>query len=461
MDRPHIMKARSARYVLMLVLAPGMSHAVDVTLEAGYGATYTNNTQQAPEHGTGEWIQEPTGNLIVNHEGVATTFTADYNATRQIHQRDIYGDETIVAGLSTFTWYAIENRLSFDASNARTQTTINSSGQDVPDNLQVTDTTTAGSMLSLDSISNHLIDIGYHYTFENADRTDTDSRRQRGDVSYVVPMSLRDRFQVNVSVGKVDFDSSDANNYTSHEGNVQYVSQGDNLDLDTSVGYTVFDQENGLDDVTATTGNFDLTWRATPLSTFAASYSRSLGDGALDANSGIPDFGETFTDNSGLTDPYTAQVASLGFDTPLGHNTVGLTTYFRDQKYEDVSDQDQKTVGATLRIQRRLRQTMDATTFVDYSETEFDGEDRTDHDFSAGLRIEWARWRNLSLFASTIYTKRNSDDAASEFTEWEGSFSLMYTLMGPGATVSRRATGAGAGSTSRGATSRLQQGMGR
>jgi hypothetical protein len=428
-------------WVAALAFAPGAGHCLDLTIQAGYGARYTNNTQEAPEHGTGEWIQEPVANLLAFQQGPTTTLTADYHATREIHQRDIFDDETIVEGVSTFTWQAIASRLAFDASNTRTQTTINASGQNVPTNLQVTDTTTAGATLTLNSFSNHLVDIGYHYTFDNADTTNTDSRRQTGTVAYIIPLSGRNRIQLNGALGKVDYDSSTATNYDSREGDMQYVSLGDHVDIDTALGYTVFDQEGHVDNVHGTTGHFDVVWRATSTSRVTATYSRALDDGALNGNAGIPQFGQTFNDNSGLTQPYTVQQARLGFDTPFGHNTLGLTSYFTDQNYQDVTGQDQKTVGGTIRMDRRLRPTVSADVFVDYSDTEYEGQDRTDHNFDTGLRLTWTRWRNLTFYASTIYTKRTSDDPAEEYTEWVGAFSLLYTLTGPNPTAVRNSIG--------------------
>jgi hypothetical protein len=411
-------------------LVPVAGHCLDLTIQAGYGASYTNNAQQAPEHGTGEWTQEPQMNLIASQRGPSTTFEADYNATRHIYQRDIYGDETIVAGISSVTWTAIANRLTLDASNERTQTTIDSRGQNVPTNLQVTDTTSAGATLTMNAFSSHHVDVGYHYSFDNADTTNTDSRRQTGDVAYVIPLDLAKRIQFNVSLGKVDYDSSTATNYVSREGDIQYAARGDSVDIDTSIGYTVFDQEGNVDNVHGTTGNFDVAWRATPVSTITASYSRSLGDGALDSNVGIPQFGQTFTDNSGLTQPYTVQLARLGVGTQLGHNTVNLSSYYQDQSYQDISGRDSDTVGGTIRVVRRLWPTLSATLYADYSKTDYSGESRTDHDTDTGLQLTWTRWRNLSFYATTTYSRRNSDDPTVEYTEWIGAFTLMYTLMG-------------------------------
>ena len=417
-------------WIAVLVAMPGTAQCLDLTVEAGYGASYTNNAQEAPDHGTGQWTQQPQLNLLADQRGTDTTFTADYNATRNIYQRNIYGDETIVAGISTVTWDAIANRLTLDASNTRTQTTIDARGQNVPTNQQVIDTTSAGGTLTMNAFSDHRLNVGYHYSFDNADTTNTDSRRQTGNFAYVIPFDPRTQIQFNATIGKVDYDSSTATNYTSREGDFQYVRRGDRVDFDASLGYTVFDQEGHVDSVHGTTGYLDLGWHATPISTITVSYSRALGDGALDSTAGIPQFGQTFTDNSGLTQPYTTQTARLGLDTQLGHNMLTLTTYYSDQSYQDISGQNEDTVGGTIRAVRRLWPTLSATLFVDYSKTDFSGQSRTDHDTDTGLRLTWTRWRNLSFYATTTYTRRNSDDPTVEYTEWVGAFTLMYTLVG-------------------------------
>ena len=435
--------------VVFATLVPTVGQCLDITVQAGYGATYTNNTQEAPEHGTGEWIQEPEVSFAATHDGTSTSLATDYNVTRQIHQRDIYGDDTIVSGVAAATWYAIPDRLTLDAENARTQTTINARGTDTPNNLQVIDTTTAGGTVMMNAFRDHRIDLSYHYALENATDTNTDSRRQYGTLSYVIPTGATRRLQFNVSGGKVNYDSSGAVNYTSREADVEYVVESERVDMDMSLGYTVFDQQDQLDDITGTTGSFDLRWRATATSTLVAAYSRSLGDGAMDVSGGgLGQFGQPgVSENSGLTQPYTAQQANLGFDTQVGHNTVTLAGYLRDQKYEDISDEDQKTAGSTIRIERHLRQELSATAYVDYSSTQFEGDSRTDHDFDAGLQLHWARWRNLSLFASTVYTRRNSDDPTAEFTEWQGSFGFVYTLTGGVDRTGSRAQGVGRANT--------------
>src|SRR6185436_12538720 len=125
----------------------------------------------------------------------------------------------------------------FDFSNASTQTTIDARTQDVPTNQQITNTATAGATLTLDGPSDHSIDLHYDYSIVTAQRTGTDSKRQTGTASYIVPISPERHIQLNASYGDVNYDSSQSIDYISKSADLQYVSTGGLIELDTSVGY--------------------------------------------------------------------------------------------------------------------------------------------------------------------------------------------------------------------------------
>jgi hypothetical protein len=423
-----------ARVVLATLLAatPLGSYALDLTVQAGYEAEYTNNTALTPTDEDSEWIQTPQIVLGLNHEGPSVTAVAGYNFSRQIHQSDVYNDQNYTVGNALVTWRAIADRLSFTAANASTLTTINSQLANVPSNQQVTNTTTLGSTLNLDGPSNHEIHLHYGYEFSNAEDTDTDSRRQTVDLNYVIPLSPRSRVQLNGSFGHVDYDNDLYSDYNSKSGNLEYAVQGDLIELDTSVGYTVFDRED-QDDVDGVTGNVDVVWHLSSTTHANAGFSRSIQDQSDNIRAGIPQFGETFNDNSGITTPYTLDAYTLGLTTELGHNEITLTGHINDQNYDgsdpgqNVQDQDSK--GVVLGIGRALRQTVHAQLYATYTNTNFHDGDRQKF-YGTGLRIDWNRWRNLTLSTATAYQKQDSDQEANEYTEWTGTITVMYTLYG-------------------------------
>jgi hypothetical protein len=435
MKNPLVKAVRCAFGGLAMICAH--AHAFDLTVQAGYGAEYTNNTAQTANNEVGEWIQTPQMTVSAAEEGPSLSALANYNVSRQIHQKDTFNDQTNPVGSGQLTWRAIADRLTFDLSSASTLSTINSQASNVQTNQQVVNTTTAGATLTVPGFSNHLIDLRYAASLYNANSTNTDSQTQTGTASYIVPLSTKDRIQLNASVGDTKYNSSQSPDYISQSGNLQYVRGGDWIELDTQVGYTVFDQQQGAKNVSGTTGDVKLTWHASEATTVNASYTRSLQSQSQNITTGIPSFGQTVTDNTNTTTPYTLDATSLGLSTKLGPNTIDQRGYIEDQKYENgtltspATQPDQNTKGVKLVLGRALRPTLRGRIFVNYSKVDYKGSSNQDN-YDAGLRLDWTRWRNLTVSAGTEYSKRTSDVASQEYNEWMGTISLMYMLVGKG-----------------------------
>ena len=289
--------------------------------------------------------------------------------------------------------------------------------------------------------SNHSIDLHYDYSVVNAHDTNTDSARQTGTAAYIVPLNTKDRVQLNLSVGDIKYSSSQSADYISQSANLQYVRVGDSIEFDGRIGYTVFDQKQHADNVGGTTGNAKLTWLVSDATSVYASYARSIQDQSANLTTGIPTFGQTVTDNTNVTTPYTLDETSIGVSTKLGHNTVGLTGYIDDQKYENSTQvnqpvqADQNTKGVTLSIGRSLWPTLEGHIYANYSKVDYSKVDlipsSNQDTYDTGLRLDWTRWRNLTVFVGTTYTKRTSDVATEEYNEWVGTIGLTYTLIGP------------------------------
>ncbi len=413
------------------------TYAVDLNVQAGYTAEYTDNTALTANNETSEWIQTPELLVYAVQEGPSLSGSADYSISRQYHQRDTFNDQTNTQGTALLTWRAIADRLTFDAANESTLTTINSQAANVPTNQQVINTTTGGATLTVPGFSNHRVDLRYEYSIVNAHQTETDSKRQTGTVSYVIPLNVTDRIQLNGSVGDVNYDSSRSVDYVGRTADLQYVRGGklDVIELETRIGYSEFDRKHLSDNPSATIGDATITWHATTITTFVASYTRSLQDQSTDLATGIPDFGQTLTDNTNVTTPYTLDAWSLGVTTQFGYNTVDLTGYIDDQTYENAPQTgqlvqpDQNTKGVTLGISRALRPTVQGRLFVNYSKADFKDSSNQDN-YDTGLRLEWTGWRNLTVAAGTTYSKRTSDVASQEYDEWAGAISVFYSLIG-------------------------------
>jgi hypothetical protein len=423
---------------MLFALTPLSAYALDLTVQVGYEAAYSDNVGLTPTNEKDGWIQTPQIFLAASQESDSISLSADYNVADEMYPDNTFDDQTTATGNAAFSWRAIADLLTFDLTNASTQTTIASQGANVPTNQQITNTTDAGATLRLRGPSNHEINLHYDYAIVTAQRTDTDNKRQTGTAAYVIPLSDKRRVQLNASYTDVKYDSSQNSDYTSPSGNLQFVNEGDSIDLDTSVGYTVLDQKQGAENVSGTIGDIHVLWRVGAETSLNASYARSIQTQSDNVTEGIPNFGQTFADNTDVTTPYTLDATTAGISTRLGHNLVNLTGYIENQDYEGASPtqvvnanaQDQDTRGVTLNITRALRSTLNGQMYVNYSTADFKDDDDNQDNFGAGLRVDWTQWRHLSISFATEYTKRTSDQQALEYTEWRSTIGFYYTLVG-------------------------------
>ncbi len=67
--------------------------------------------------------------------------------------------------------------------------------------------------------------------------------------------------------------------------------------------------------------------------------------------------------------------------------------------------------------------------YANYWTVDFKDDDTQDN-YGTGLRLDWTRWRDLSISIGTDYTKRTSNVPTEEYTEWSGLMTVLYSLVG-------------------------------
>jgi hypothetical protein len=412
---------------------------LDLTVEVYHDAEYSTNLGRTSGSGAAPiddeeedegWIQQPGVSVITAYDSPSLMLDGNYDIRRRIYDDSAYEDDTVVTGSASIAWEAIANRLTLDASNTRTETTIDSRDPFAPDNRQVTSTTSAGATLKIDSFGSHFVNLGYHYELDNTDETDSDSRVHRGDVSYVVPLSEVRRVQLNGSIFDEDFDDDLTPDTTTYIASLQFVSTGASVEYDVEAGYTITERELDRDDVDGVTGRGRLALELSSVSTFTLAYAREITSDTPSSLAGLPDPGEEFDDNSYLNEVYTSDDASATFATEIGRNQVTLGASYRTLDYEDV-DADEDATGATLSIERRLRPTVRGSLFSSFYQTEYDLDGRQDDQWNSGVTLAWEGFRRLTLSTSVSYFQQESDDEADEYDEWRGLISIGYRLIGP------------------------------
>jgi hypothetical protein len=419
----------------LLVATP--SRALDLTLEVFHDAEYSTNlarssgttTEDVDDEEDGGWILQPGARLGLTHDTPNITLSGDYDIRRRLYQEDGYDDDTVATGTGSLTWRALPDRLIFDVSNSRTETTIDSRDPFAPDNRQVTSTTAAGATLQIDSFGAQFLSLGYRYGWQNTNETDSDSETQTGTLAYVFPLSSMRRVQINGVVSDEDFDDELTPDTTTYGGDLQYVSTGATIDVDMALGYTLVDRELDRDDVDGITGRGSFVWHVSSVTSASLTYAHAITSETPDALTGIPDFGEEFDENSGLNEVYTSDDVGVSFSTEVGRNRVTLGATYRKLDYEDVPN-DEETAGASFSIERRIRPTVTGSLFSSISRTEFDIDDRQDDRWDSGVRISWEGFKRLTIALSGSYFQQESDDEFNDYDEWRGVISLGYRLIG-------------------------------
>jgi uncharacterized protein (PEP-CTERM system associated) len=108
----------------------------------------------------------------------------------------------------------------------------------------------------------------------------------------------------------------------------------------------------------------------------------------------------------------------LGLAGSSGRNTFSLTgTYQKSEQEGGLSQDDQEATTVASSWGRRLSPDLGAQVFANYSNGQFDPEDREDNTYTAGASLGYSVYRNIQATASYSYTMRDSSDDVQEFTE--------------------------------------------
>src|SRR5262245_12238144 len=169
-----------------LLLAANAASALELSLEAFAESEYSSNVNRGNNVEDDGWVHSPGAALAVDHESEAVTIGANYSVRRRFYESDAFDDDTSAVGSGSIDWRVLPEVLTLDASNTRTESTINPRGSLAPGNRQDISSTVAGGTLSLPSFGRQHLDLGYHYDFYSSEETATgDSLTQRASAAYV------------------------------------------------------------------------------------------------------------------------------------------------------------------------------------------------------------------------------------------------------------------------------------
>jgi hypothetical protein len=428
MERDKVYRLTCLAVAGLAMLGVSAANALEGTASVAYTGEYTSNaTRGGGTDESSDWIHRPSISLGLSHGTESVDLGARYRIMRRIYNRSDFDDQTITTGSATVNWQVSPDRLTLFATNSRTDTTIDSSGRDVPTNRQTVDHSSAGAILSLRSVGAHRLLIGYTFGVTNAEETRTDSQRHTGSLTYLIPLSPTRELALVGSYSDVDFDDELSPDYESRTASLRFSSRSRVLELSTTAGYQQTERKLLRSDVDGFIGSADLRYHVTPQSTVSIRATRSIRDNFDAGARGIPDFDDPFVDRTDTNDVYTENRGSIGFDTAVGLTTVNLSAYMSRRNYEsDVSDED--SAGFNAGIVRQMTRNTSLSVNAGIEKREFSVNDREDTFFRSRLVYSITRWEALSVSLGAGYSERDSDESFVDHDEWNAFVTVAYRL---------------------------------
>ncbi|MFW6093129.1 MAG: outer membrane beta-barrel protein [Pseudomonadota bacterium] len=416
----------------LTALLPASAAAFEYAITADYQAEYTSNARRADDDGSSDVIHRPGVTATANHAGRTTQLDLRYRLHRRVYQDDSFDSDGITEGFARLSWDAVPGRVRFFASNQRREGTIRTEDEAVPDNLQVSSTTSAGAELTAQSISNHLATVSYTYSDVRARKTNSDSERSTVQGSYVVPLSPSNTLRLTGTGTDVDFDNPLAPDYQSATGTVAYERAAARTTSSVSVGYTTMDRELSRDTVDGYVGNVRITREIGGQSSIAVAYSRDFRDNSLDTWDGRPVFeDDVIVGDTDTNEVYRQQSVTLTYTTAFGANQFNASVAATEQSYEtDLPRGDSDRFGLNAGVSRELRPDLGGYFDIGYNRYEYSEGSRDDDAYTATVGLEWDATRRLDLGSRVRYYRRDVQQGAAEREEWGVFLSVNYFLFG-------------------------------
>ncbi|MEZ5561165.1 MAG: hypothetical protein R3E86_21805 [Pseudomonadales bacterium] len=413
-----------------LLLATGQAYALELDVAVANDSEYSTNIRRTSDDEISEWRHEPGVDIAAVHEGERYTLNGAYSVFRRIHQKSEFDDDTVSVGSSGFEWRAIPDALVFDIQDSRTETVIDSQLPDDFNNRQVVGRTSAGARATVPSIGAHTIELSYRVEHLAADTSETDSDRTMASAAYNVPLTQTSTLSLSGTRSTVDFDDPLAPDYKSWSGRLAYSATRRQSSLTAGIGYTTNDRELSRDTASGVTGDIDLTYAFSEITTGSIGYSHQFQDNTNNPFGGLGAFGgQVGEQTSGLSELFIEDSAYANISTEFSGTTVSIGLDASRSDYEDIP-RDEKRASVTLDLSREVRPGLTVAFYSALSRVEFvDADDQYD-ELRTGIRTAFDVTRKLSAHLDVEYQKRKQDVAPIDYDVWGFTVGLRYALVG-------------------------------
>jgi hypothetical protein len=376
----------SLRVLLLTVIgAPAASWALDAGYSLGYGLEYTDNALLTPDNKQAEWTNSAKAGLSLIHNSPALEARVVSDVEYRNYKNKTFGDETLF-DLNLFgKWNISPQRFSWTIENFYTQTAINPTGPNTPNNRQNTNIVSTGPDASLRLNAVNRLELGARYARNTYETSDIDNTRTSGYTRWVYQSSPDTNLSLNLNAESVNYDdqAGGATNFTRTDEFVGLSNRFERNQFVLDAGTSRIHRENA-EDVTGGLARLRWTRQTSSTSNIALYVSSQLSDAGQQALS-------------------QGQAASLGPLQPSSSIPVVTGDIFR-QKSADVVYVVQRVYGSnTFRLFRQKVDFRISPADEDRRGGSFD----VGHDFSEALSTSvigaYTRVENFATVPSLIY----------------------------------------------------------
>lgn len=346
------MSGQFEKAALLLLAASLPAMALETSLGVRLETQRSDNILRTENNKVDEVTYQPGANLLLDHQGPRIIANANYDYEQRIRTEDYFDDASALVGRSDLTWQAIPGRLDLTASNVRTEATADRRLGNLPNNMQVVDSTRAGATLRFRVHQNDEFHIQYFHTVTRAQSISTDSDRDTISASYVLNPGPKDQFTFNVTDNRVRFQEQGASDLNAITSSVRWNRFGPATDLTLQGGWTTMNRNN-RDDVSEPVWETSLVWRPTAQMSLRGTAVRELRERPFVLELGILPFGSNNQIDSDLNEAFVNDRYEFEWRTAFFNNDIMLSWIYDKQDFFDTPE-DQERRTATLGFRRQL-----------------------------------------------------------------------------------------------------------
>lgn len=434
--RPWHLKTPLRVLLLAAMGAPSVSWALDVGYSLGYGLEYTDNALLTQDNKRDEWTNSARAGLSLIHNSPALDARIESNVDYRNYKNNIFGDETLF-GLNLFSkWNISPQRFSWTVEDYYTQTVINPTDPNTPNNRQNTNIASTGPDFTMHLSPLNTLDLGARYVRNTYETSDIDNSRAVGNLSWAYQSSPSTRLSLNLNAESVNYDdqAGGANsNFTRRDAFAELSNRIARNEFVLDAGSTRIKRENA-DDVTGALGR--LRWRrqistTSDFAVYASSLLSDAGQRALSQGQAASEgpLQPSFSIPVVSGDVFREKSVEMVYDyqRSYGSNTFRL---FRQKDEYEVSPADEDRRGGSFDIGYDFSEAMTTAIFASYVRVEnfatfpsFIYRDKT-----VGVRLVNHLTQRLSLGLDLRQNRRDSDPAfTNNYTEHRALLTLTYS----------------------------------